>query len=70
MVFTIILIVLCIVISALVLRIMALEEAVEELRAKECLDTTDKHTLTIQECLARAQHSPHCRKYIFTFRNT
>ena len=70
MVFTIILIVLCIAISSLRLRITALEEAVKELRAKGCLDTTDKDTLTIQEYLDRTQHSPHCRKYIFTFRNT
>ena len=70
MVFTIILIVLCILIHILFFRINALEEAVKELRAKGCLDTTDKHTLTIHECLDRAQHSPHCRKYVFTFRNT
>jgi hypothetical protein len=69
MAFTIILIVFIVCGYAMTKRIEALEEAIRELRTKGCLDTTDKHTLTIQERVDRAEH-PRCRKYVFTFGDT
>jgi hypothetical protein len=70
MAFTIVLIVFIVCGYAMTKRIEALEEAIRELRAKGCLDTTDKHTLTIQEQISKAEHPSRCRKYVFTFGDT